>query len=95
MRYLPTLNLWNSGIHTAVVTGQLKLLSGQWIQCGEGKRSRFIGVHNGVINAVHWAGTGKRTNAVFLTRARIARLQKLLDKGVINHMQFRDYALRL
>lgn len=95
MRYLPTLNLWHSGIHTAIVTGQLKLISGQWIQCGEGKRSRFIGVCNGVINAVHWQGNGASTNKLFLTRARIARLQHLLDKGVITNVQFRDYAILL
>ena len=76
MRYLPTLNLWDNGIHTAIVTGQLKLISGQWIQCGAGKRSRFIGVCHGVINAVHWQGTAPRTRALYLERARLARLER-------------------
>ena len=73
MRYLPTLDLWNSGIHSALVSGQLKLQSGQWVRCGEGKLSRFIGISNGVINAVHWSGSGRSTNRKFLQRARIAR----------------------
>lgn len=83
MRYLPTLNLWNPGVRTAIVTGQLKLISGQWIQCGEGHKSRFISVNNGVINAVHWSGTGKATRSKFLLRARLNRLDVQRVAGTI------------
>ena len=83
MKYLPTLNLWNVGIHTAIVTGQLKLLSGQWVQCGEGMKSRFISVNNGVINAVHWSGTAKRTHSKYLLRARLNRLNVAREAGTM------------
>ena len=84
MKYLPTLNLWNNGLHTAVITGQLKLISGQWIQCGAGRKSRFISVNNGVINAVHWKGTAKRTQAAFLLRARLNRIDVARIAGTIS-----------
>lgn len=83
MKYLPTINLWNNGIHTAIITGQLKLLSGQWVQCGAGPKSRFISVNNGVINAVHWSGTAKNTNSKFLLRARLNRLDLARQAGTI------------
>lgn len=84
MKYLPTLNLRNNGIHTAVITGQLRLLPGQRIQCVEGKRSRFISVNNGVINAVHWSGSGKATRSKFLLRARLNRLDVQRVAGTID-----------
>ncbi len=95
MRYLNTVNLWDNATHTAIISGQLKLLSGQWVQCGPGNRSRFVGVHNGVINAVHWSGTGARTNKVYLYRAHIARLQRQLDAGLIDNVVFRSKAIML
>lgn len=87
MRYLPTVNLWNRGIHTALVLGQLKLIPGQWVQCGDGPKSRFISISNGVINAVHWAGTGKATRAKFLQRARLNRLDVQRQAGTITAKQ--------
>lgn len=68
MRYIPTVNIWNRAIHTAVKSGQLKLQRGQWIQCGDGKRSRWVGIKsNGVMWAAHWQGDSKSTNRRFKT----------------------------
>ena len=84
MRYLPTIDIWNRGIHTAIVSGQLKLQSGQWIQCGTGAPSRFISVSDiGVINAVHWSGDGKTTRNKYLQRARLHRLDLARQAGTI------------
>lgn len=92
MNYLPTVNLWNAGIHRALVSGQLKLQVGQWIQCGEGHKSRFVGIKNGVIDAVHWTGTAKNTRNKFLFRAHMHKLNGMHARGEINTVQFRDMA---
>jgi hypothetical protein len=73
MKFLPTLDVWNSGIHSAIINGQLKLQVGQFIQCGDGIKSRFISVNNGVINAAH-GGTNKEVNFKLNQRASIRRL---------------------
>ena len=56
MRYLPTIQLWGNGMTTALVNGQLRLQTGQWVQCGrDSKPSRFVGVTaSGTIWAAHW-----------------------------------------
>ena len=94
MKYLPTLNLWDAGIMTALTTGQLKLQTGQWIYCGDKEhKSRFISINKiGYINAVHWAGGGKGQRAVFIFRAAMARLNKQHDAGQITAKQFRELA---
>jgi hypothetical protein len=59
MQYLPTVDLTNRAIHEAVRTGQIKLLSGQWIKVNrDSKPSRFVTVRgNGAsIWAVHPEG---------------------------------------
>lgn len=96
MRYLPTLDLWNNAIHTAVVTGQLRLIPGQWIQCGAGRKSRFIDVSDhGVINAVHWSGSGKATRDKFILRAAMAKIGRQQTAGTITTKQARDMAWAL
>lgn len=53
MLFLPTVNLWNAAIQAAVISGQLKLQVGQWVQCGP-TRSRFVCVRpSGAIWCVH------------------------------------------
>ena len=42
MKYLPTINVWENGITTAIRNGQLRLQKGQWIKCGKGPSSRFV-----------------------------------------------------
>lgn len=99
MKYLPAINLWDSGVSSALANGQLKLQAGQWIYCGDKEhKSRFISINDiGYINAVHWNGSGSKQNKNFLFRARVARLQGLLDKGAIDHDQFKvfSHALKL
>jgi hypothetical protein len=47
MKFLPTVNLWDAATAAALRSGQLKLQRGQWCQCGEGARSRFVGIYAG------------------------------------------------
>ena len=72
MRYLPTIDVWDSGIYSALKTGQLKLQSGQYIKCGNGIKSRFISINNGVINAVH-GGSNIEVNKKFIQRIEIKK----------------------
>ena len=73
MRFLPTINIWNSGIYSAVKTGQLKLQVGQYIMCGQGIKSRFISIENGVINACH-GGSNKEVTYKFKQRVALRKL---------------------
>lgn len=64
MKYLPTINLWDAGVQTALLNGQLKLQSGQWVHCGNTRdhKSRFVRVtKGGCIHVAHWQGNGKDT----------------------------------
>lgn len=72
MKYLPTVDVWDPAINAALRNGQLKLQCGQWIQCGEGPRSRFVGVTEGgySIYAAHWDGS---------SRARADRFKSLRE----------------
>ena len=56
MKYLPTIQLWDNGMTTALSRGQLRLQTGQWVRCGpNAKPSRFVGVTaSGIIWAAHW-----------------------------------------
>jgi len=66
MRFLPTVDLWNSATHTAVSSGQLKLIPGQWCQCGQGPKCRFVCVRKGgSIWVIHADGTGGITRKRF------------------------------
>jgi len=42
MKYLPTINLWEPGVGTAVATGHLRLQPGQWVRCGNSRPSRIV-----------------------------------------------------
>lgn len=53
MRFLPTVDLLNPALHDAVLSGQLRLQCGQWIETAGGV-SRFVGVTDtGIIYAAH------------------------------------------
>jgi hypothetical protein len=67
MKYLKTINLWESSMSDAILSGQLKLQCGQWVQCGQGKRSRFVRTNGKTIHVAHWQGTGKATQHRFNT----------------------------
>ena len=48
MRFLPTLNLNDSGIYEALSSGQLRLQTGQWVIVNPGcKPSRWVGRSKG------------------------------------------------
>ena len=63
MKYLPTIDLWNPAFESAIRHGQLKIQVGQWLKCGNEKKSRFVGKspHSGTIWAAHWQGNGSDT----------------------------------
>lgn len=63
MKYLPTIDLWAPGVQSALLNGQLKLQSGQWVYCGDRRqKSRFVRVtKGGCIHVAHWQGNGKDT----------------------------------
>lgn len=73
MKYLPTVNLWNPAIASAVATGQMKLQAGQWVQCGQGNKSRFAGISSGgTLYVAHHNGS------VAAQQQRFADLRKIL-----------------
>ena len=65
MKFLPTVNLWNNATQKAVLSGQLKLQCGQWVQCGEGHKSRFVCINGCTLWVAHWQGTSKATKHRF------------------------------
>ena len=44
MQFVKTIDLWaDKGINQdRILSGELKIQTGQWVQCGPGKKSRFI-----------------------------------------------------
>lgn len=76
MKYLPTIEIFNSknGVMLdAILSGQLKIQVGQWVSIGNKKPSRYISNNGGVINLVHHNGNSKKTNEIFIKRAKILR----------------------
>lgn len=75
MKYISTLNLFESQIQEAIERGQIKLQRGQWLRCDRhGKRCRFVGISpSKSIWVTHWQGSGKATNNKFLDAARCFR----------------------
>ena len=53
MKYLPTIDLWSTGIIDALHSGALRLQRGQWVRCGQQRPSRFVRATSGSIWAVH------------------------------------------
>lgn len=81
MKYVKTLQLWGdngTGIQEAIRNGQLKLQVGQWVLCGEGKKSRYVSHSKVSINVVHWQGSAKATNDLF--KRRVAMLHNMKGK---------------
>lgn len=72
MKFLPVVDLWNPAIQTAILNGQLKLQTGQWISCGGKPYSRFIGTNGRTIDAVHGAN-GKEVTARFMSRMQVRK----------------------
>jgi len=70
MKYQPILDIWNDQIQDDVLSGKLKFTAWQWLRCGNSmKPCRFVGVNIGrSIDVVHWQGSPKATNALFISR---------------------------
>lgn len=73
MRYLPTLDLWDNAIQTAVLHGQIKLQRGQWVRCGSAKLSRFVRNTGRSLWVAHPQGTPSETRQRFLDLTAAAR----------------------
>jgi len=56
MKYLPTINLWDNAVITALRNGQLRLQRGQWVSCGSDKPSRFVCMKGNSVWAAHPQG---------------------------------------
>tara|TARA_R110000796_G_scaffold82354_2_gene180723 strand:+ start:345 stop:581 length:237 start_codon:yes stop_codon:yes gene_type:complete len=63
--FIKALNMWDNVTQKAVISGQIKLQTGQWVMCGNGHLSRFVCVRNKVIWLAHWQGSGKATQKRF------------------------------
>ena len=63
MKYLPTIDLWNPAISSAIYNGQLKLQRGQWVTCGGAKPSRFVCMKGKSIWAAHPEGEAGTVNS--------------------------------
>jgi len=54
MKFVPTVNMWDPAISVLVRDGRLKLQVGQWIRCGNEKRSRIVTItRRGTVWAIH------------------------------------------
>ena len=69
-RFIKAVDLWDQETVAAINAGKLVLQVGQWVKCGSGQKSRFLGVKNGVFDCVHYPNVTKK----FLTRAKINRI---------------------
>ena len=54
MKYLPTIDLWNAKTVEALKAGLVKLQPGQWVQCGKGPKSRWVGCKGLVLIVDHY-----------------------------------------
>jgi len=72
MKYLPTINLWETGIQEAILCGQLKLQCGQWVKCGGGKPSRFVKAKKHSLWVAHPQGSPQATRDRFNSLRSIA-----------------------
>jgi hypothetical protein len=65
--FYKTLNFWDQAFADKVISGEVRLNTGQWVQCGNGHKSRFIGVTRGnTVNVAHYPNT---TGKAFKTRS--------------------------
>lgn len=76
MKYLPTINLWESGIQEAILCGQLKLQCGQWVKCGGGKPSRFVKAMKHSLWVAHPQGTPKETYERFMSLVSMTKKKR-------------------
>lgn len=73
MRYLPTIDLWaNEGRNQDLIrAGKLRLIPGQWCQCGNGPKCRWVGISSGGILWVAHPEGAKGTLASFARKMQV------------------------
>ena len=72
MKYRKPLNLWATGVQEQILSGAIKIQTGQWLKCGNApdKLCRYVS-HNGrTINVTHWQGSAAETNQLFQKRIK-------------------------
>lgn len=69
-QFQKTLELW--GKEDAILRGEIVLQRGQWVTCGGGVKSRYMGTNGRSIDVVH-GGTTKEVTQKFISRLRVAR----------------------
>lgn len=66
MKFRKTVDLWDTQTQDAIRAGSIKLQSGQWVQCGEGHKARFVGVSSGgSFWVAHYQGSPYSVNKRF------------------------------
>lgn len=73
MKYLPTIDLWATGIQEAIHQGQLKLQTGQWVRCGQKNPSRWVGKVGNSLWVAHPQGTPKDSYTRFMSLVEVSR----------------------
>lgn len=75
--FIKTVDLWNTDVVNAIASGELVLRPGQWVQCGNGTKSRLVGYNakSGTFDVAH-GGNGTEVNRRFSARMRASRLAK-------------------
>ena len=95
MQYLKTIDLWGKGVQRAIQSGQIKLQVGQWVKCGDGEKSRYLGHTKHTFDCVHWQGSAKRTNELFKARIQIKRdaeeFTRLIDNISKAEQELREF----
>ena len=67
MKYLPTIDLWDSATQQAVISGKIRLQAGQWVSCGGGKPSRFVKTTGRSLWVSHPQGSPQATRDRFMS----------------------------
>ena len=85
MKYLKTLNVWDYSIQEAIKSGQIKIQVGQWLLCGNGRKSRYVSHTKHSMNVVHWQGSAKATNELFKARLNAGHelQERMKKKGLV------------
>tara|TARA_R110002096_G_scaffold213938_1_gene401568 strand:- start:131 stop:352 length:222 start_codon:yes stop_codon:yes gene_type:complete len=73
MKFIKTVNLWAAGVQDMILKGELILQPGQWVQCGQGKKSRFVSAKKSSLWVAHWQGTSKASNQRFKTLLKASK----------------------
>ena len=95
MKFSKTINLWVGDTQNKILSGELKINAGQWVSCGAGHKSRFIGVTTGyTIDVVHYPNT---TSPVFNLRVALRKKSNgsKLNEKQLNLLKQMNYTNKL